>query len=284
MPASPTPRATLILGRVRSGKSRLAERLAQESGLPVTYLATALAEDDEMRARIQAHRVRRRSDWRLVEEPVRLAAILADVCADGRCVLDEGGEAVGRALEAGNDLFIGGEMGIGNTTAATALACALLDLPAAALTGPGTGLDTAGIARKQAVIEQALALHRHHLSAPFAALTRVGGFEIAALTGAYCACAQRGLPMLVDGYISSVAALAATRLCAGAGGWMLLSHASVEPGHRSVVDALGHRPLLDLGMRLGEGSGAAVAVPLLRLACALHSDMATFADTGVANG
>ncbi len=198
--------------------------------------------------------------------------------------LDEGGAAVGRALEAGADLFIGGEMGIGNTTAATALACALLDLPAVVLTGPGTGLDTAGIARKQAVIEQALALHRHHLSDPLAALMHVGGLEIAALTGAYCACAQRGVPMLVDGYISSVAALTATRLCAGAGGWMLLSHASAEPGHRSVVDALGQRPLLDLGMRLGEGSGAAVALPLLRLACALHADMATFAEAGVADG
>jgi nicotinate-nucleotide--dimethylbenzimidazole phosphoribosyltransferase len=201
-----------------------------------------------------------------------------------RRALDEGAGAAARALDAGAELFIGGEMGIGNTTAAAALACALLDLPAAALVGPGTGLDAAGVARKQSVVEQALALHRPDLADPFAALMRVGGFEIAALTGAYCACAQRRLPILVDGFISSVAALSATRLCAGAGDWMLLAHASAEPGHCRVVDALGQRPLLDLGMRLGEGSGAAVAVPLLRLACALHADMATFAEAGVADG
>ncbi|MGB5830943.1 MAG: nicotinate-nucleotide--dimethylbenzimidazole phosphoribosyltransferase [Thiohalocapsa sp.] len=201
-----------------------------------------------------------------------------------RVALDEGHAAVDRALEAGTDLFIGGEMGIGNTTSATALACALLHQPAAALAGPGTGLDLAGIARKQAIIERGLALHREHLADPFEALMHVGGFEIAALTASYCACAQQQLPALVDGFISSVAALTATRLCAGAADWMLLAHGSAEPGHRLIVDALGQRPLLDLGMRLGEGSGAAVAVPLLRLACDLHRHMATFDEAGVADG
>ena len=201
-----------------------------------------------------------------------------------RRALGEGCDAAGRALAAGAELFIGGEMGIGNTTAAAALACALLELPAAALVGPGTGLDAAGVARKQGVVAQALALHGPYLADPLAALMRLGGFEIAALAGAYCACAQRRLPIVVDGFISSVAALAAIRLCAGAGDWMLLAHASAEPGHRVVVDALDQRPLLDLGMRLGEGSGAAVVIPLLRLACALHAEMATFAEAGVADG
>lgn len=198
--------------------------------------------------------------------------------------LDAGAAAVARARADGADLFIGGEMGIGNTTAATALACALLDARPADLVGPGTGLDAAGVERKAAVIEQALALHAGRLADPAATLACVGGFEIAALTGAYVACAQRGLPVLVDGFISTAAALAAARLCAGAEAWLLLSHRSAEPGHAAMLAALGGPTLLDLGMRLGEGSGAATAVPLLRLACALHNEMATFAQAGVAAG
>ncbi|MEX2481609.1 MAG: nicotinate-nucleotide--dimethylbenzimidazole phosphoribosyltransferase, partial [Gammaproteobacteria bacterium] len=197
------------------------------------------------------------------------------------CALSAGRHATERARLKGAQLFIGGEMGIGNTTAASALACALLDAPAAKLAGPGTGLDAQGVARKTEVICRALERHSRHHGTPMEALRRLGGFEIAALTGSYIACAHIGLPMLVDGFISSVAALAATRLCAGAGEWMLFSHASAEPGHRTVLEALDARPLLDLGLRLGEGSGAAVAVPLLRMACALHNEMATFAEAGV---
>ena len=113
-------------------------------------------------------------------------------------------------------------------------------------------------------------------------MAHLGGFEIAAMTGAYITCAQQGLPVLIDGFISSAAALAASRLCPSAADWMMLAHASAEPGHRTMVEAIGLRPLLDLGMRLGEGSGAAAAVPLLRLACSLHAQMATFAEAGVA--
>lgn len=192
-----------------------------------------------------------------------------------------GRHAAERARMNGAQLFIGGEMGIGNTTAASTLACALLDAPPECLAGPGTGLDTHGVARKIEVIRRALACHRTHHGTPLEALRRLGGFEIAALTGGYIACAHIGLPVLVDGFISSVAALAAARLCPGAGHWFLFSHASAEPGHRTVLEALTARPLLDLGMRLGEGTGAAVAVPLLRMACALHNDMATFAEAGV---
>ncbi|MEA3278373.1 MAG: nicotinate-nucleotide--dimethylbenzimidazole phosphoribosyltransferase [Pseudomonadota bacterium] len=181
-------------------------------------------------------------------------------------------------------LYIGGEMGIGNTTAAAAVACALLDEPARALAGPGTGLDADGVRRKAVVVEEALVLHRDHLEDPTEVLRHVGGFEIAALTGAYAACANMGVPVLVDGFISSVAALAAVRLQPGVRDWLLFSHVSAEPGHRLVLKALDAKPLLDLGMRLGEGSGAAVAVPLLRMACALHNGMATFEEAGVSGG
>src|SRR5262249_5206558 len=138
---------------------------------------------------------------------------------------------------------------------------------------------SAGVARKISVIERALALHA--TNTPREALRCVGGFEIAALTGAFVACAQQRLPMLIDGFVATAAALAATRLSAGAGRWMLFGHRSAEPGHARMLAALEAQPLLSLEMRLGEGSGAAVAVPLLRLACALHGEMATFAEAGV---
>ncbi len=198
--------------------------------------------------------------------------------------LEAGRRAARAAHRAGAQLFIGGEMGIGNTTTAAALACALLEVDPGTMAGPGTGLDAAGVARKAGVIRRALEQHRRHLDDPREVLRRLGGFELAALAGAYVACAQAGLPVLVDGFIASVAALAAVRLNPGAGRWLLHSHVSAEPGHRRVLEALDAAPLLDLGMRLGEGSGAAVAVPLLRMACALHAGMATFEEAGVSEG
>jgi nicotinate-nucleotide--dimethylbenzimidazole phosphoribosyltransferase len=195
--------------------------------------------------------------------------------------LHAGRQTAERAVNSGAQIFIGGEMGIGNTTAASAMACALLDAPAELLAGPGTGLDAGGVSRKAAVIRNALALHHEHLDTPMEVLRHFGGFEIAALTGSYLACAKMGLPVLVDGFITTVAALAAVRISPACGDWFFYSHASAEPGHARVLEALAAKPLLDLGMRLGEASGAAVAVPLMRLACALHNEMATFAEAGV---
>lgn len=196
--------------------------------------------------------------------------------------LDAGRAAAERARAADAELFVGGEMGIGNTTSAAALGAALLRLAPAPLVGPGSGLDGAGVRRKLAVVTRALALHGHALHDPMQALRRLGGFEIAALAGAFVACARAGIPLLIDGFIASVAALVAARVCRGAGDWMLFAHRSSEPGHAHVLEALGVTPLLDLGMRLGEGSGALLALPILRLACALHTGMATFEEAGVA--
>ena len=196
--------------------------------------------------------------------------------------LTAGRDAVARARNAGAQLFIGGEMGIGNTTAAAALACALLGEQPQHLAGPGTGLDAAGVRRKVAVIERALSLHAAHCDDPLEALLRLGGFEIAALTGAAIACAQAGLPLLVDGFIVSAAMLAACRMQPAVRDWLLFAHRSAEPGHDRLLQALDAEPLLTLDMRLGEGSGALTALPLLRLACALHGEMATFTEAGVA--
>ena len=183
-----------------------------------------------------------------------------------------------RAAEA--ELFIGGEMGIGNTTAAAALGCALLAAPPEALLGPGTGLDAAGLARKRETL--ALALARHGAAGnPFDVLCRLGGLELAALAGAYIAAAQARLPALVDGFIATAAALVAMRLNPGVAEWLHFAHRSAEPGHARLLDAMSSCALLDLDLRLGEGSGAALAVPLLRAACALHGEMATFDGAGV---
>ena len=192
-----------------------------------------------------------------------------------------GYEAAERAQANNADLFIGGDMGIANTTSATALACALLGLPASSLTGPGTGLDTTGIAHKVNVIQQSLALHKSAFPEPWQTMQCLGGFEIAALAGAYLRCAQIGLPVLVDGFICSSAALIASRLNTEAKNWWFYGHTSAEPGHTVILQALHARPLLHLGMRLGEGSGAAVALPLMRSAVALHNRMATFDEADV---
>jgi nicotinate-nucleotide--dimethylbenzimidazole phosphoribosyltransferase len=191
-----------------------------------------------------------------------------------------------RAVEhaaAGADLLLLGEMGIGNTTSAAAIVCALTGGDPAALAGAGTGLDDFGRRHKAEVI--ARGLRRHGLgkeaSAPDAAFLAVGGLEIAAMTGAIIAAAQKGIPILIDGFIVSAAALAAARFNPGCRAWMIFSHQSAERGHRIVLDELNARPLLDLDLRLGEGSGAALALPLVKLACALHNGMATFAQAAV---
>jgi nicotinate-nucleotide--dimethylbenzimidazole phosphoribosyltransferase len=210
-----------------------------------------------------------------VEAPAMSAEQLAQALQVGRAAAE-------RARRARSQLLIGGEMGIGNTTAATALASALLNETPEKLAGPGAGLDRAGVRHKIEIVRRGLARHRDGLASPVEVLRRLGGFEIAALVGAYIGCARIGLPVLVDGFICTAAALAAERLCPGCRDWFIFSHVSAEPGHARMLHALAGQPLLDLGMRLGEGSGAAVAVPLLRLACALHAGMATFGDAGVA--
>jgi len=204
----------------------------------------------------------------------------AMTAAQTEAALAVGAECVAAARAADSDLFIGGEMGIGNTTAAAALGCALLAAPPEALLGPGTGLDAAGLARKHESLTLALARHGAARS-PFEILGCLGGLELAALVGAYVAAAQARLPVLVDGFIATAAALVAVQLNAGVAEWLHFAHRSAEPGHARLLDALGGCALLDLDLRLGEGSGAALAVPLLRAACALHGEMATFDDAGV---
>jgi nicotinate-nucleotide--dimethylbenzimidazole phosphoribosyltransferase len=190
--------------------------------------------------------------------------------------LTAGKSAVERALTKQSQLFIGGEMGIGNTSSASAIAVMLTGLSVEQLTGAGTGLNDDKIKHKVSVIKRAIALHQDFLDQPLNVLQYVGGFEIAALVGAYLFSAQQGLPIVVDGFIATVAALVAVKVNLDIQPWLLYGHCSEEKGHQLVLNYLQATPLLHLNMRLGEGSGAVTAVPLLQMACKLHNEMATF--------
>lgn len=174
-----------------------------------------------------------------------------------------------------------GEMGIGNTTPASALAAALTGADPEAVTGRGTGLDEAGRRRKVAVVARALATNRPDPGDPIGVLAALGGFEIAGLVGVVLAGAARRCPVVLDGFIATAAALVAVRLTPAAREYLIAAHRSAEPGHRLLLEALGLAPLLDLGMRLGEGTGAALGIGLLRAALACYAGMATFKDAGV---
>jgi nicotinate-nucleotide--dimethylbenzimidazole phosphoribosyltransferase len=193
--------------------------------------------------------------------------------------LEAGAEAANEAKQADITLFIGGEMGIGNTTSASGLAAALSKTPVSQLVGRGTGVDDEGIKRKINVVERGLKLHTS--DDPYETLRCLGGLEIAGLVGAYIRCAQLGIAVLVDGFISSAAALVACRINPSIRPWLFFSHCSEEAGHKYLLEALEAQPLLNLGMRLGEASGAAIATPILQAACHLHAEMATFDQAGV---
>jgi nicotinate-nucleotide--dimethylbenzimidazole phosphoribosyltransferase len=184
-------------------------------------------------------------------------------------------------VPAGLDLVATGEMGIANTTAASALVAALTGLPPEEVTGPGTGLDPEGRRRKVAVIERALAVNRPDPTDPLGVLARLGGFEVAGLVGVILAGAARRVPVMLDGFIAGAAALAAVRLVPHARHALIAAHRSAERGHRHVLEALGLEPLLDLGLRLGEGTGAALGIGLARAAAAVLGEMATFKSAGV---
>jgi len=186
-------------------------------------------------------------------------------------------------IEAGADLLATGEMGIGNTTAAAAMTAALCGLPAREVTGRGTGIDEAGWQRKVQVIEGALRLHRPDPEDGLEVLSKVGGFEIAGLAGVMIGAASRRVPVVLDGFISGAAALAAYQLAPGIQPYLVASHQSVEVGHAAILKALGLQPLLNLDMRLGEGSGAALAFHLLEAASRILDEMATFEEAGVSN-
>lgn len=197
--------------------------------------------------------------------------------------IEVGIELASDLVATGCRLVIPGEMGIGNSTAAAAVVAALTGRPAGDVTGRGTGLDDLGLARKVAVIDAAIALHRPDPSDPVGVLAAVGGFEIAGLVGLMLGAAAVRLPVVLDGFIVGSAALAAVRLAPALGPRLIAGHRSAEPGHAVVLEALGLRPLLELDLRLGEGSGAALALGVIDAAVRLQREMATFEEAAVSD-
>jgi nicotinate-nucleotide--dimethylbenzimidazole phosphoribosyltransferase len=185
------------------------------------------------------------------------------------------------ALEKGLDLVCFGEMGIGNTTSAAAISAALLGGGAEKWTGRGTGVDDRGLKRKVAAIDAGLKRHATALSDPLAVAAALGGRELAAILGATLAARHLGIPVLLDGFVCTAAAAPLAKLHAHGLAHAIAAHVSAEAGHRGLLEALGLPPLLDLGMRLGEGSGAAVAISIVCAALECHARMASFAEAGV---
>ncbi|CAH1671640.1 nicotinate-nucleotide--dimethylbenzimidazole phosphoribosyltransferase [Chelatococcus asaccharovorans] len=185
------------------------------------------------------------------------------------------------AIAGGADLLCLGEMGIGNTTSAAAIFAALYGGPVGKWVGRGTGIDDAGLARKRAVVEQALAAHAGHLDDPLEVLRRLGGREVAAIAGAILAARLQRIPVILDGYVVCAAAAVLKALDPGALDHCLAGHRSAEGAHGEVLERLGLEPVLDLGMRLGEGTGAALAAGIVKAAVATHGGMATFAQAAV---
>src|SRR5262245_22902157 len=185
------------------------------------------------------------------------------------------------AVAGGTDLLCLGEMGIGNTTVAAAVSCALQGGEPADWLGPGTGVDASGLARKADAVRRGLELHREHLGDPLEVLRRLGGRELAAIAGAIIAARMARIPVILDGYVVTAAAAVLAALNPAALDHCLAGHCSAEPAHRRLLAKLGKAPLIDFGMRLGEGSGAVLAYAAVKAAIDLHNGMATFAEAGV---
>lgn len=199
--------------------------------------------------------------------------------AEAQRAIDAGRQLV---RDADPDIALTGDMGIGNTTASAALICALTGLEPALVVGRGTGVDDDGLRRKVSAVTRALEVNRGAIDrGPLATLAAVGGLEIAGLVGVVLQAAEMRRPVIIDGYISGAAALTAMSVDAAARDYMIASHRSHELGHKAVLDRLGLQPLLDLDLRLGEGTGAALALPLVRASVRLLNDMATFDEAGV---
>lgn len=191
-------------------------------------------------------------------------------------------ERAKEAVTAGVDVLAAGDMGIGNTTPAAALGAVFSGRPVAALTGRGTGIDDAGLRHKVAVINRALSLHQVDATDPVGVLAKVGGLEIAGIAGLILGAAAARRPLLLDGFIATAGALVAARLAPPVTDYLIASHRSAEPGHQVMLDTLNLKPLLAFGMRLGEGTGAALGMGLLEAGLRIYREMATFAEAGVA--
>ena len=247
--------------------------LAGVAGAGVRVVDIAVDCDEPLTPAIGAHKVRRSSRNLAVEDPLTADEVRAAVQA-GKQIADE-------EVDAGADLLIAGDMGIGNTTAATTLVAVITGTEPVAAVGRGTGIDDAGWMRKTTAVRDAMYRARHHAGDPMALLQTCGGADIAAMAGFCAQAAVRRTPLLLDGVVVTAAALVADRLAPGARQWWQAGHRSTEPAHSLALARLDLEPIVDLKMRLGEGTGALVAVPIVRAAVATLASMATFGEASV---
>ncbi len=247
--------------------------LAEAAGASVRVVDVAVDTEEPFSAAIGAHKVRRGSGNIAVEDALSLEEASAAIEA-GRAIADE-------EVDSGADLLIAGDMGIGNTTAATTLIAAMTDAEPVAVIGRGTGIDDAGWARKTAAIRDALYRARGLSTNPVALLSVCGGADLAAMAGFCAQAAVRRTPVLLDGVVVTASALVADVLAPGARKWWQAGHMSTEPAHALALQRLELEPIVDLRMRLGEGTGAAVALPVVRAAVAVLGSMATFGEAGI---
>lgn len=250
--------------------------LARQAGASVTIVDIGVAADFDPVLPGLWHRKVARGTSNMARGP-------AMTRADAEKALTCGMEVLADVAKKGLDLIATGEMGIGNTTPSSAIISVMTGLPVAKVTGRGTGLDDAGINRKIRVIENAIALNRPDPGNALDVLSKVGGLEIAGLAGVMIAAASHRIPIVVDGFISSAAAMIAVGLVPDVRNYLLSGHQSVEIGHRAMLRHLGLTPLIDLDLRLGEGTGAVLAFHLVEAASRILREMATFAEAGVSD-
>ncbi|MBB2992518.1 nicotinate-nucleotide--dimethylbenzimidazole phosphoribosyltransferase [Mycolicibacterium iranicum] len=250
--------------------------LAEVAGAGVRVADIAVDTDEPLSEAIGGHRIRRASGNIAIEDALTPDEVVAALDA-GRAIADE-------EVDSGADLLIAGDMGIGNTTPATTLIAALTDSEPVTVVGRGTGIDDAGWMRKTAAVRDALYRTRRLSADPVALLRICGGADLAAMAGFLAQAAVRRTPVLLDGVVVTAAALAADTLAPGARLWWRAGHRSTEPAHTLALRHLDLEPIVELGMRLGEGSGALVALPVLRAAVATLASMATFEEAGISGG
>ncbi|MGH8983995.1 MAG: nicotinate-nucleotide--dimethylbenzimidazole phosphoribosyltransferase [Acidimicrobiia bacterium] len=271
---SPWPQEmTAAMVRTFCGGKAAINALADTIGARVSVLDVGIAAELPAHPRLRSAKVRP-GTRDLSREPALTREEAARAILAGAGVVDE-------LRRAGVDLVIGGDMGIGNTTPSACLIGSFTGLPASEITGRGTGIDDATYEHKIAVVQAALDLHRPDRRDPLGVLALVGGLEHAALCGLFLGAAARRLPVILDGVAANAAALAAVAFAPDVRGYLIAGHRSVEPGASAALASLGLEPLLDLDLRLGEGTGALLALPLVQAAAAVLRDMATFADLPV---
>jgi nicotinate-nucleotide--dimethylbenzimidazole phosphoribosyltransferase len=270
--AWPSEVTTLMVANFLAGGAA-ANVFARANGIDITIIDAGIAGDVKDDPALLRAGIRRGTRNAVHEDALTPAEVQA--------ALEFGARLAADAAASGTRVIALGEMGIGNTSSATLLAHKITGTAIARLAGPGAGLDDAGLARKVAILERAAARREDRLS-PVDALAAYGGLEIACMAGALIGAASKGAVVLVDGFIATAAALCALTARPEAMVHAVFAHRSKEPGHRLVLEAMGADPLIDLDLRLGEGTGALLAYPLLRAACAMLRDMATFESAGIA--